>query len=220
MQRDAVDTAFLPFPGFRFQGGLFVGVGFLPGFCFQFVGLVLRKAGYRLGRFPAKGLGDPHLGVDVLLHFVGIKDLGYAGLSVTRSRVFVASDPADRRLRGAACVTAVFAKASAGALRRELAIEAHARADAHTYAAGFVAGLVLYVAGGERAACAEVVFVVVDGFLRAGDRIALEIRVVCDIDVEALVPSFQTTLLSDAGKVAVHFTFAGAEAATHLAVTD
>jgi len=120
----------------------------------------------------------------------------------------------------AACIAAVCANPRTSALRRKLAVETGSRAYVDADAAGCVAGLILYIAGTEFATSREAVFAVSDGGLRAGDHAALEVGIVRDSDIEALISGSQSALSLYAGVVAVCVTFADAEAAAHLAVTS
>lgn len=184
----------------------------------QFFSLPLAVVAHCLASGAPKLLCNLHLCIDFFLHFVGVEDFLYAALRVTCARIFVACDAADRRLRRAAGIAAVFTDTGAGAAGDELAIEADARTEVDAYAASFVVGVVVYVAGGACAADGEVVFVVVDGSLGAGDGAAVEVGVLCDGDVEALVCGLDSGLFGHAGVVAVNFVFAGAEVAADVAV--
>ncbi len=200
MQGSAVLAAFVPLFGFGFvacsasRDGLLVCVG---------------SCG--LAGLLAKLRRDRHLGIDLALHLVLIKD-PFDPRGIARAHALVASDAGDACRGGALRTAAVLAHAGSHPVDDMFAaLLAGVDVDADRLA--FVVRTVVQVAGGERASCAEAVLAPLHRRLGAGDDGALQVGVALDADLEAAVSGLDAALLGDALVVTVDLALAGVQSA-------
>lgn len=175
--------------------------------------LTLYIVAYRLAGLLPKRLGNLHLGIDLLLHFVGVENFRYAGFSVAGSHRRVPGDAGNPRLRSAAGVAAVLAHASAAAARSQLAVQADTGANVGTDALGAIVRLILDIGDGERAVGLEAIQSLIYCRLGAGDNRALKTGITGHFDLKSFIPCLDPRLFYHTGVAAVDLALAGADAA-------